>query len=425
MISSLQDRLYIISKKYGSKFNLDLAYFIKNGFWVTIRQIISACAGLAMAIVFTRLSTQEVFGQYQFILSLLAIISIISIPGLNTSLIQSVSRGYDGDYKETVRISFYWSLFGVPMFIILGIYYYFYQSQVLGISLMISSLFFPFFYSTNTWDSFLQGKKRFDIATLYASMQSTVSAVLIMIVVYLDGDNLISIVSIYLLAYSIINILCYYKSLRYINNADRDDDTVRYGYFITKMSIPGLVANNLDKIIIGAFISPSALAIYTVTAYLPLKLKDAVKPFSNLLLPKFSSLNENMPSIIKGKKKLIIVFIIINISVSIAYYFSIEKIDRIMFGENYQDYYHYSKYFFIVILLAVPLNVLSRYVFGVKDAVVIRLSNIMYPILRSIINIILIYKYAIIGAVIAYNLNFILLLLIYIFGLSISNKKKK
>ena len=83
--------------------------------------------------------TREVFGEYQFVLSVLAIISILSIPGLNISLIRSVARGYEGDYKKVVKVSFKWSLLGVPVLLMVGSYYYLHQRQLLGIALMISS----------------------------------------------------------------------------------------------------------------------------------------------------------------------------------------------------------------------------------------------------------------------------------------------
>lgn len=145
MIQKTQEKIFILSRKYGRKFGLDLPYFVKNGFWVILRQGVGAITGLALSVAFARLATQEVFGQYQFILSILSIVSILSIPGLNTSIIRSAARGCDGDYKEVVRVSFIWSLLGVPALLIIGGYYYIYQSHPLGIALMISSIFFRFF----------------------------------------------------------------------------------------------------------------------------------------------------------------------------------------------------------------------------------------------------------------------------------------
>ena len=69
--------------EYGKRYQIDLAYAIKNEFWVYLRLGISLIIGLAVTVAFTRLAPKEVFGQYNFILAILAIASLLSIPGLN------------------------------------------------------------------------------------------------------------------------------------------------------------------------------------------------------------------------------------------------------------------------------------------------------------------------------------------------------
>lgn len=418
----IQDKIFLFSKNIGQSINLDLPYFVKNGFWVTMRQIVVILSGFAISIAFARLSSQEILGHYQFVLSILSLASILSVPGLNTSIIQSVARGYEGDYKETVRKSFLWSLLGVPTILIIGLYYYTQNNSTLGLSIMIASVFFPFIYAPNTWDSFLQGKKRFDISTFYTSVQSTLNALVTVAVVYWSQNNLLAIIIFYLLSYSFFNIFYYLQSLKYVSNQKKDPDTIRYGFFLTKTSLLTIIAENLDKIIIGAFISPAALAAYYIISVIPLKIKDSLKPFLGLLLPKFSVLEEDIFTIIKKRKRLFSFFLLGLAIATAVYYFSIEKLNFLIFGPEYQEYYHYSHYYAVLVFLALPLNILSRYILAVKDNTSILLSNVAYPVLRITVIVFLTVKYSLIGAVVAYNLNLLLMLALYLLGIKISNR---
>ena len=279
-------RVYIFLKRLGDRIGLDLPYFMKNGFWITFRQGMSALSGLLLAAVFARLAAQEIFGQYQFILSTLAIVSVFSVPGLNTSVIRSAANGYDGDYRKAVKISFLWSLLGIPALLIIGGYYFVYQDTVVGLALMISSIFFPFFYAPNTWDSFLQGKSRFDISAKFSSIQALINTVGTIGVIFFYRDNLIAVIVFYLASYSSFNVYYFIRSLRYVGNAEKDADMARYGWFLTKINILGMLSGNLDKILVGMFLGPAQLAVYSVGILFAKQIQNVSKSFLWISVPK-------------------------------------------------------------------------------------------------------------------------------------------
>jgi len=66
MIQKIKDKIFEISQKWGKKLGLDLPYFIKNGFWMMIRQVVDLLASLVPSIAFARLLDKNVFGEYQF-----------------------------------------------------------------------------------------------------------------------------------------------------------------------------------------------------------------------------------------------------------------------------------------------------------------------------------------------------------------------
>lgn len=421
MLNKIQQKIYNLSVIYGKKLGLDLTYFVENGFWVFLRQIIAAMCGLSLSIVFARVVSKEILGQYQLALSIISVISIFSIPGLNTAVMRSTARGNDGDYKKAVRLSFLGSLLGVPILFLIGVYYLF-QNQALGASLMLGAVFLPFLYAPNTWDYFFQGKSRFDLSTKYFSFLSVFNTLFIILVIFIFKNDLKLIFLSYLFSYALFNSLYFIKSLKFITNSNKDQEITKYGMFLTKMKILELIANNIDKILLATILSPSALAAYYIISLLPVKAKNIFKPFANILFPKMAETKHPLFAILEDKKRVLYILCGLLIFLTISFYFLIEPVNRLFFGEKYAKYFLLSRYYTILMLIFIPLNVLGRYVQAVRNYKILILTNAFYPIIQIIINFILIYKFGILGAVLAYNINTVIWFLIYIYCLFLNKK---
>jgi O-antigen/teichoic acid export membrane protein len=240
--------------EYARKYQIDLPYLIRNEFWVYLRFGASLLIGIAISVAFARLASKEIYGQYNYLISILAIVSILSIPGLKNAVLVSTARGNDGNYRPAVKTSFLWSLLGVPVLLATGAYYFYYNTQIVGVCLMISSVFFPFIYAPSIWDSFLAGKKRFDLTARYGSIQLTINAATVIAILSFAAENLVLIFYTYLVASFSVNSVLYWKSLKYIGNDRKDEGCQKYGYFLTTTNVAGNVAKHIDKILIGTLL---------------------------------------------------------------------------------------------------------------------------------------------------------------------------
>jgi O-antigen/teichoic acid export membrane protein len=424
MIAKSKDRIYKVAEKYGNAVGLDLTYFVKNGFWVLLRQIIASLCGLSVSVAFARIASKEILGQYQLALSIISVVSIFSIPGLNVAVMRSIARGNDGDYKKAVKLSFLWSLLGVPALFLVGAYY-FLQNQTLGVSLMLGAVFFPFLYSPNTWDYFFQGKGRFDLSTKYFSFLSVFNSLFIILAVFFFKNNLKVIFSSYLISYSLFNSLYFLKSLKFVSNSAEDPEMAKYGVFLTKMKVLELIANNIDKILLATFLSPAALASYHIISLLPVKAKNIFKPFGNILFPKMAQAKQPLAVILKEKRKILYVMAGFLVVLAVLFYFLVVPVNKLFFGAKYADAYALSRYYVVLVLIFIPLNLLGRYVQAVRNYRILVLTNAIYPVIQILIDFALILKFGILGAVLAYNINTAIWLLIYMYGLFLSRKTSR
>lgn len=396
--------------------NKNTDYFLRNSVWVGIRELVTICLGLLTMAIVARVVPKEVYGRYQLILSILATISILSIPGLNTAIIQSVARKFDGSYRKAVRTSFKWSLLGSLIIAATGLYLHFYKQSPVGIPLAISSFFFSFLYAPNTWESFLQGKAKFKIITKYLTIKNFVCSSFFILTISLFPSNLLVITISFLFINSIVNLLLYKNSLKYIKNVKVDHKTIPYGFFITRISIIGIISTHLDKIIIAIFIGPVELAIYAIGINLIKKITSLLKGFLSIASPIISKKNT------LSKKNYSIIFII-SLVASIFLYLLIPFFVNILLSNKYADSIPIIK----TIVLFLPFFAIgalykNHFTLFVKNKKILRTESILTPLIRIILVLVLSYKFGLMGLSLAFGLQYPIPIIV-LFFLSLFLKK--
>jgi len=73
-------------------------YFLTQGSYLSIGHVISIICGFLLSIAFARFLPKEIYGQYRYILSVVAILAIFTLPGLKTAITQAVARGFEGSF---------------------------------------------------------------------------------------------------------------------------------------------------------------------------------------------------------------------------------------------------------------------------------------------------------------------------------------
>lgn len=137
--------------------------FLANSALISFRYVAVAGIGLAISVAFAHLSTKQIFGQYQFMLSVLALFSVFSLPGLNIAALKAVSQGKSGVVTQAVRLSFLWGALAIPFLIGYGIYILFVGNidSTIGWMCIFSGLLFPFLNAPNTWYVHYEGRLLF------------------------------------------------------------------------------------------------------------------------------------------------------------------------------------------------------------------------------------------------------------------------
>lgn len=299
-------KMLIWSEKYTKT---DMVYLASGTFWVGINKVFIFTFSFLLMLAFANLVSKETFGSYQYILSILGITSVLSLPGANISLMKSISQGKEGTLKKLTNTRIKWSFIGSFIILSMALWYLYKANTVLGLSLAFTGIFFPFFQSYDSFEYFWNGRKNFKKGMYYNNI-SSVLPILILILTIIFFRNLIIIIIVFTISNVLIKYLLYKKTLSQIQNNEIDEKAIELGKSLTIIQGMDTVSNYIDKIFIWKFLGPISVAIYSF-AQIPISKIQQLAPIQTLSLPKLSEQNieQEKKSIIKKFLKLFLIII--------------------------------------------------------------------------------------------------------------------
>jgi len=413
-MKSVQNKLYRLLRWSEKYTKTDMLYLARGGFWLSFGEIVSSIFVLATAIAFANLLPKEVYGTYKYILSLFGIFSFFTLVGLNTSLIQSISRGYERIFTDVLKIKIKYGFIGSFLSVCAASYYYLNANTTLALGLLIIGLFVPFFDSFSIYTSLLKGRKRFDTLVKYRIVGQFFVSIITILVLFLT-DSLFILLFAYFSLWLTVRILFYFRILKKepINN-ELDEEVISYGKHLSFMGVFRLIEENLDKILLWHFVGPVQLAVYFF-ALAPVTITmGPINSLAAIALPKLSS--GSFEEIKKTfLRKMFILFLFL-IPIVFIYILISPYVFKLIFPQ-YLDSIQYTKVFALSMLLA-PSAFIQQILFAHKKKKELYIVQILIPLVKILLLITLLPLYGVWGAIYAilFTLTFGLilnLLLIY------------
>jgi len=230
-------------------------------FWSNINQGVTTAFALAVSIILTRLGSKELYGQYLFILGIFGLFSIISVPGVRICVFRTAAQGYEGVYRRATRFSFLWSLLGIPLLVIAGIFIYLFKARILGIGLIAVALFFPFEEGLQNWILFLKGRSEFRKLAFYNSIKFFISLLAVTASIAFT-KNIVVILVAYFLVNSGFNIFYHLKVVNSLKNDEVDEGWKKQSLSLTIVILSTVIFGRVDVVLIGALLPFGEVFVY-------------------------------------------------------------------------------------------------------------------------------------------------------------------
>ncbi len=375
----------------------DMVYLTKGGFWLTTGNVIASVSSFVLAIAFGNLLTKETYGIYKYILSILGLLVIANLPGMETSVSRSVARHLDGSFFDSLKAKIKYGFLGGLASLILSGYYYHGQNNTLALCFLIAAIFLPFMDSLQIYQAILNGKKLFkDSAKYTAGGQIIVAGT--MIIALLLTKNIFLIIAVYLLSSTLSRLIFLKITVSKTKlNKTKDPAAVPFGIHLTAMNVLGMIADQLDKIIMWHFLGAAALAVYSFALAPVSQITNFLKSVPQLSLPKFAS--QNKEEIKKTLPKKMAKFFLILLAGTLIYIFLVPYFFKIFFPQ-YLESIKYSIFYSLAILFF-PQKIISSALTMHAKTKVLYIIQTINPVVRIILLFVLLPIYGINGAIAA------------------------
>jgi len=281
-IQSIFSRLDLILK-------IDTAYFAKGSFWLAVGQSASVIASLIMVIFFANFIPKETYGTYRYVLSVVSILTISTLPGIGTTLSQAVAEGKEGSFIQALYVRIKYGMLGAIIAIGISIFYYIVSANnsVVG-AFIIAAIFLPFMDPLGMFGLYLHSKKKFKQATLYF-IASQAFVLISMMAATILTKNILVILFTYFGAWTITRGYCLWRIIKiFPPNATQSPESISYGLHISALGVIGQIASSIDSFLLFNFVGPVQVATYTVSTSPIEQMRSVFKNIPTVAVPKLT-----------------------------------------------------------------------------------------------------------------------------------------
>lgn len=264
----------------GRKLGIDAHYFAKNSSLVLLGHVVSILRGIVAGYFVARFFEKEIYGEYQFMLSVVGMLSLFGLPGLAHSVTRAWARGdafsLERITKQHLKVCLIGSL------ILLGCIPFLrsYDRGEFWLLFLAAALLFPLTpIATVRFGAFTVGKARFDIALTASVIWSFLMILATLAIIVFHQSALLM-----LLASMGIPALVYLTVSRNVRPPTEQGDgtthaILRYGWQLTFATLPVDLVWYMDKLLISHFFGLNQLATFSIALLIPEQAKVFMKQF--------------------------------------------------------------------------------------------------------------------------------------------------
>lgn len=415
MLERVQKRLVALIRWSERYTQTDMIYLVRGGIWLSVAQFGTSIAGFLLTLILANILTPERLGEYRFLITGFTLLSIFALPGMRTALRESTPKGYRGNLTPAFKAMFKWGLVGSVVSIGATVYYFLNDNNTLAIGFLVIAIATPLYNAATGYLEYLTALKELRKTTLY-----TVATRIILVATTGGGAFLFphyawAILAVFLFATIIPNLWFHLRTKREFEKpgSTLDQDITRYAWHITAMTALGLVAGQLDKILVWKIAGAEALAFFFIAYTVPLALSQYLIIIPTLAFAKFG---EKEPTTIRRTllpKTLKYLFVIIIVS---GAYIVAAPLFFNLFFPLYTDAILYSQVLALVPIFGAFLPI-KTYLTTLKRTKDLYILSVIPPAMRIAVAVSLIVPFGIWGAVYSLLIEAVVrsMLLIYFF----------
>ncbi|HEY4528230.1 MAG TPA: oligosaccharide flippase family protein [Candidatus Paceibacterota bacterium] len=380
--------------------NFDISYLAKGSLWTSFSFLVGTLGSLVTMVAFGNLLPRDTYGIYNYLLSLGASLSFLTLSGAGPAVIRATARGFDNLASYALRLQLKYNFLSALLILATAAYYGFKGNTLFAYSLLLLSIAYPIADAFHIYKEILTGKRRFDTLSHITNFITIIGAIATILTLYLTSNVLI-LIALYTAMSFVPNVIAYKLTAKDIRGKPSEEEVRelrRTSFHFTGAGIIGVIASYIDRIILFQVAGPATLAVYAFALAGPDRLKSLIKNTGSVALPPLAG--KSIIQIHSVVYKRLIVLLLAGFALFVCYWIITPVIFKI-FLPRYLDAVIYSRILSLAIIV-VPISVYFGSIFSAQNMIrAMYAFNLASHIIRITLFIILGFMWQIWGLIIA------------------------
>lgn len=340
------------------------------------------------------------YGEYQFALNVLGILSLFSLTEFSNTVMQSVARGYRGSFRKILPYTFFSSIGGSLILTLFSLWYGLKEENLLLMaSFITAALFFPFMYGLTIWRGFKIGEENFLSYTRLEIIGIVLTNALTLLSVYFFRGNYFAPFVGFIAIPALMNIFIILKILKRVPVGSAfEEGIIPHGVRSSLYASFPTASTYADKILLFFFLSPSAVALYVAADRMAELLRSAVQDAATALAPRFAKTTHYSDRLDKIFKLSSVVF---GLALMVFAFTFLPFLIEAIYGEEYGKAVPYAQALVFSVAIGNLASLQFRYIRSKLDTNNFRNIMVVTSIFRILLSVILIPAMGISGAVLS------------------------
>jgi O-antigen/teichoic acid export membrane protein len=267
--------------RVGKKLGIDAHYFAKSSAIVTASHGVGVLKGLVTGYLVTRMFPQEMYGQYQFVLTVVGVIGAFGLSSLPSAVGRSIARKEETPLRFTMsRYAAFCALGSAVLLGIAAVMPLLGRTELWPLFVVAALLFVPQSVAVPFFGGIVMGTSRFGVSLRAAVLSSAIVTVGVLVMLFTKPSALL-LLAIVTGVPSLVYLWLLTRMLREFPSKKKSWDILRYSWNLTVANIPFSLSWYVDKLLVSAFFGLNQLALLSVALLIP----EQVKVWTKELIP--------------------------------------------------------------------------------------------------------------------------------------------
>jgi len=383
-------------------FQVDVKYFARGGFWLGLAQIVNMLVGLAISAALARYLTKAQFGEYQFIMTLIGVFLLLSLPGFNIAAYQGWVKGYHRTVLYAIKMRSLFGILGSISFIIVAMYLFFVRTHPLWWGYLIIGILFPFIAGGEPISTPIAAKENFRKLCKRQTLLTVIAGVCAIITGILSQSFIFTALA-YLGSQIFINSIFFFMDYSTFSTGKIDPEARHFAIHLSIINFVSYLQTYYDKLLVTYFFGFLSIAVYSIASAIADQVYAISKMLVTLIYPRLLKLSpqEAFTAVKRKLPYLTILFAGLGlIGIILAKPFIV-----LIYTSQYAEAIIITQGFLVVSVIKSIAYILFRTLEAQRQTKALYFINMSYFIIELVLTLILLPTVGLWGAVVAQGVS--------------------